>query len=185
MFAFVSGPHPGAFSDTTLPRHCRPALRPDMTILADLAYMSVPNCLTPIKADHVLSVDEEEFNRIVQFYRVRMDDSFDLLFQDPFAADMLPPAEPRGPGARSRDAILERLGASSRPVAASKPKPQPMNVDVEIIDLADSDGEDELRNEPANRARGGDQSIKPAFRAGSNEPIGKNFNFFNQKNRCL
>ena len=65
MFAVVSGPHPGAFSDTTLARHCRPALRPDMTILADLAYMSVPNCLTPIKADHVLSVDEEEFNRIV------------------------------------------------------------------------------------------------------------------------
>ena len=79
-----------------------------------------------------------------------LDDSFDLLFQDPFALDMLPPAEPRGPGARSRDAILERLGASSRPVAASKPKPQPMNVDVEIVDLADSDGEDELRNEPAN-----------------------------------
>ena len=79
-----------------------------------------------------------------------LDDSFDLLFQDPFAADMLRPAEPRGPGARSRDAILERLGASSRPVAASKPKPQPMNVDVEIIDLADSDGEDELCNEAVN-----------------------------------
>ena len=84
------------------------------------------------------------------------DDSFDLLFQDPFAADMVPPgpAEPRGPGARSRDAILERLGASSRPIAASKPKPQAMNVnvdvDVEIVDWADSYGEDELRNELAN-----------------------------------
>ena len=81
-----------------------------------------------------------------------LDNSFGLMFQDPFAGDMQPPAEPRGPGARSRESILERLGASSHAIAASKPKPQPMNVDVEIVDLADWDGEDELRDELANPA---------------------------------
>ena len=46
---FVSGGHPGAMSDTTLARKYSPALRESDIILADLAYVSIPHCLTPIK----------------------------------------------------------------------------------------------------------------------------------------
>ena len=45
LFAYVSGPHPGQMSDTTLARKYRPLLRASDTLLADLAYLSVPNCL--------------------------------------------------------------------------------------------------------------------------------------------
>ena len=79
FICFLSGPHPGAMSDTTLARVYRPSLQPDDTILADLAYLSVPNCLTPFKKPnkpHELDSDALEFNRIHQFYRARVEHQF-------------------------------------------------------------------------------------------------------------
>ena len=43
LFAYVSGPHLGRMSDTTLAQKYRPLLRASDTLLADLAYLSVPN----------------------------------------------------------------------------------------------------------------------------------------------
>lgn len=79
FIGFISGPHPGAMSDTTLARLYRPPLGPSDTILADLAYLSVPNCLTPFKkppTGHDLDVDALEFNRVHQFYRARVEHQF-------------------------------------------------------------------------------------------------------------
>jgi hypothetical protein len=76
--AYLSGGHPGAMSDTTLARSYIPPLLPTDTLLADLAYVSVPHCLTPIKKPNngVLTNDQVEFNRIVQYYRARSEHSF-------------------------------------------------------------------------------------------------------------
>ena len=73
--AFVSGPHPGAMSDTTLARIYRPVLRPRDQLLADLAYMSVPKCLRPFKKPPggLLDPDALEFNRVHQFYRAKVE----------------------------------------------------------------------------------------------------------------
>ena len=74
---FVSGGHPGAMSDTTLARKYSPALRESDVILADLAYISIPHCLTPIKNLHGgLTADQLEFNRVFQFYRARAEHCF-------------------------------------------------------------------------------------------------------------
>jgi hypothetical protein len=88
FFCFVSGPHPGAMSDTTLARLYRPHFQPHWTILGDLAYLSVPNCLTPFKNQGAcpeqglaqsLTPDELEFNRVHQFYRARVAHAFGRL----------------------------------------------------------------------------------------------------------
>jgi hypothetical protein len=82
FFAYLSGPHPGAMSDTTLARIWRLALSAWQTLLGDLAYLSVPNCLTPFKNPQepaTLTQDELEFNRIHQFYRARVEHAFGSL----------------------------------------------------------------------------------------------------------
>ena len=78
LFAFISGPHPGAMSDTTLARMYRPNLTPTDVILADLAYLSVPNCSTLFKKanSYDLDRDEMEFNRVHRFYRARVEHQF-------------------------------------------------------------------------------------------------------------
>eukprot|EP00667_Euglena_gracilis_P029445 EG_transcript_39061 len=79
FLAFLSGPHPGAMSDTTLFRQYRPNLPllglQDHYLLADLAYLSVPNSLPPIKGNN-LTPEESEFNRCHQFYRARCEQYF-------------------------------------------------------------------------------------------------------------
>lgn len=72
FIGFLSGPHPGAFSDTTLARHYHP--RGQRTYLADLAYVSVPFCLPPHKGDQ--TAEEEEFTRVHQWYRARTEHCF-------------------------------------------------------------------------------------------------------------
>ena len=78
LFAYVSGPHPGQMSDTTLARKYRPLLRASDTLLADLAYLSVPNCLPPVKKPQGGDITfwQKEFNRIHQFYRARVEHQF-------------------------------------------------------------------------------------------------------------
>ena len=51
--AFISGPHPGAMSDTTLARLYRPVLKNNDTLLGDKAYESIPNVLPPIKGENL------------------------------------------------------------------------------------------------------------------------------------
>ena len=49
LFAYFSRPHPGSLPDTTIARSYRPTFQPSETVLGDKAYISVPNCLVPIK----------------------------------------------------------------------------------------------------------------------------------------
>ena len=66
LCAYISGPHPGAMSDTTIARKYRPGLSATHTLLGDLAYLSVPNCLTPFKCppNGSLTHLEDEFNGV-------------------------------------------------------------------------------------------------------------------------
>ena len=78
MFCFLSGPHPGAMSDTTLARLYRPNYAAyglqSCYWLADLAYISVPQMLPPFKGEQ--TEWEAEFTRVHQFYRARVERSF-------------------------------------------------------------------------------------------------------------
>ena len=75
LFAYVSGPHPGAMSDTTIAR-----LQRSDTLLGDKAYISVPNCLVPIKEQAGgLTNPEVEYNRVLRFYRACVEHSFGWL----------------------------------------------------------------------------------------------------------
>lgn len=78
MFCFLSGPHPGAMSDTTLARVYRPDYEAlDLRAcywLADLAYISVPHMLPPFKGEQ--TPDQAEFTRVHQFYRARVERAF-------------------------------------------------------------------------------------------------------------
>jgi hypothetical protein len=77
FFCFISGPHPGAMNDGTLSRQNRPALLASDTVLGDKAYIAVPNCLPHVKGkDENLTPDEREFNRVLQFYRARVEHRF-------------------------------------------------------------------------------------------------------------
>ena len=77
LFAYLSGPHPGAESDTTLARTFRPGFLPHESLLGDKAYISVPNCVVPIKErPGGLSPAEVEYNRVHQFYRARVEHAF-------------------------------------------------------------------------------------------------------------
>ena len=77
--AYANGPHQGAMSDTTLARLHRPQFTEKEFVLADLAYESVPNMLTPFKnkyGNHGMPLREQEYNRIHQFYRSRAEHTF-------------------------------------------------------------------------------------------------------------
>ena len=75
MFGFISGPHPGAASDTTTARRYHP--EGDFTFLADLAYISVPHCLPPYGAERCEASEAcSEFTRIHQWYRARTEHAF-------------------------------------------------------------------------------------------------------------
>ena len=45
-------------------------------MLCDKAYISVPNCLVPIKERPGLTAAEMEYNRVLQFYRARVEHAF-------------------------------------------------------------------------------------------------------------
>lgn len=79
LICFVSGPHLGSMSDTTLARLHRPPFNCKECVLADLAYESVPNMLTPFKntfGPTGIPKREAEYNRLHQFYRARSEHTF-------------------------------------------------------------------------------------------------------------
>ena len=75
LFAYASGPHPGQMSDTTLARKYRPLLHGSDTLLADLAYLSVPYCHPQVKKPQGGDITfwQSEFNRIHPFYWARVE----------------------------------------------------------------------------------------------------------------
>ena len=79
LYAYLSGPHPGAMSDATLSRLYRPNLGlyglQSCYFLADLPYISIPNMLPPFKGVNQ-TFWEMEFTRVHQFYRARCEKAF-------------------------------------------------------------------------------------------------------------
>ena len=78
LLAWLTGPHPGAMSDTTIARRCSPpwtlfGLVHDY-VLADLAYLSVPHMLTPFKG--AVNRNEEFFNAAHSHYGARCEHYF-------------------------------------------------------------------------------------------------------------
>ena len=78
MHGYLSGPHPGAASDTTTARRYHPV--GNYTFLADLAYISVPHCLPPFGEDMCQASQLfAEFTRVHQWYRARTEHAFGRL----------------------------------------------------------------------------------------------------------
>ena len=72
---FLSGPHIGSHSDTTIYRQFPPPLQGDHYLLGDKAYISVPKCVPPIKQNNARfpRSHRKEFNRIHGHYRARVE----------------------------------------------------------------------------------------------------------------
>eukprot|EP00667_Euglena_gracilis_P016854 EG_transcript_17674 len=78
LLAFLSGPHPGAMSDTTLARNYVPPYASygleNCYLLADLAYTSLPHLLPPYKG--IQTPQQARFTQIHQWYRARAEHYF-------------------------------------------------------------------------------------------------------------
>lgn len=72
---YLSGPHLGADSDTTIFRRFTPTLPSHAYVLGDKAYISLPKCLPPIKENNrrFPRLQRREFNRIHGHYRSRVE----------------------------------------------------------------------------------------------------------------
>lgn len=79
--SFLSGPHHGSASDTTLCRTYPPALRMGQYLLGDKAYISVNGCLPPLKVNStVLPRNKKKiFNKLHGHYRARVEQAIGWL----------------------------------------------------------------------------------------------------------
>ena len=73
--AFVSGPHKGRESDTSLARAFPSPTPPGRYVLGDKAYVSVPRVLPPIKENnpHFTRLERKHYNALMGHYRSRVE----------------------------------------------------------------------------------------------------------------